>query len=134
MITYPLIQFGTVFLTNDNLSTGIRYIAFVDGLDDIALTDNIQIIKALDGTVFSQFQPVKDTLITVRVPRMDFAKFDAIRDVINAAIAGSTTFNLNITANGEAFTFTAKPGGITYEPTIIANMIENVAFSQYCTD
>lgn len=131
---FPLVQFGSVYLTDDNLSTGTRYIASVDGLAKFALTDNIGVQRALDGTVYSQYQPVKDEEVVIRIPRMDFAKLDAVRDVINTAIAGSTTYALNITENGESFTFTAKPGGLTYDDTLLADKVENVAITQYCTD
>lgn len=133
---FPLVEFvsgmTSVFLTSDNTSTGTRYICSVEGLEKFALTDNIGIQRALDGTVYSQLQPVKDEEVIVRIPRSDFAKFDAIRDLINGAI--STTYSLNITQNGESFTFTAKPGGVTYKPTILVTTVEDVAITQYCTD
>jgi hypothetical protein len=133
-IGYPLIQVGSVYLTNDGLSSGERYIAFVDGLDDLALTDNIGNIRAIDSTIYPQYQAVKDTEIKVRIPRMDWAKFDAVRDVIQTAVTGETTYTLNITVNGEAFTFTAKPGGITYDPSDVADAVESVEIVQFVTD
>jgi hypothetical protein len=133
-IGYPLIQYGSVYLTDDNLSSGNRYIAFVEGLDDLALTDNIGNIRAIDGTIYLQYQAKKDTEIKVRIPKMDWAKFDAVRDVIQTAVTGETTYTLNITVNGEAFTFTAKPRGITYDPSDVADAVEGVTITQYCVD
>jgi hypothetical protein len=133
-IGYPLVQFGSVYLTNDGLVSGERYIAFVDGLDDLALTDNIGNIRAIDGTIYLQYQAKKDTEIKVRIPKMDWAKFDAVRDVIQTAVTGETTYTLNITVNGEAFTFTAKPGGISYDPSDVADAVEGVEITQYVTD
>lgn len=133
-LTYPLIQFGSVYATSDNTNTGTKYIAEIEGLDVLALTHTIQSIKAIDGTVYNQYQGVKDDLIVVRFSRMDFSKFDAIRDVINTAIAGATTYTLNITVNGESFTFTAKPAGITYKGAPLATTVEQVEFRQYVTD
>ena len=134
-IGYPLIKFGaSTYLTDDNLSTGDRYIASVDGLDKLALTHNIGTTRGIDGTVYPQYQAVKDTEIVVRVPRMDFTKCDAIRDIINTAIAGNTTYALDITVNGESFTFTAKPGGVTYSMGEVADHVEDVEITQFCTD
>jgi hypothetical protein len=133
-LSFPLIQLGGVYLTDDGLSTGTRYIAEVEGLDAQALTHTIQTTRAIDGTIYSQYQAIKDMPLKIRIPRMDFAKFDAIRDAINTAIGSSTTYALNITANGESFTFTAKPGGLTYKASILANVVEEVEIDQFVTD
>lgn len=139
MITYPLIQYGSgpgVYATDDNTNTGMRYIAEVDGLEVFALTDNVGTQRALDRTIYSQYQPVKDELVVVRFPRSDIAKWDAIRDVIQAAVTGLTTFTLNITTDEKAFTFTAKPAEepIKYRIVNLPNKFEVVEFRQYCTD
>jgi hypothetical protein len=134
-IGYPLVQFGAVYLTDSGLVGGVRYINLVEGLDQLALTDDIGVTRAIDKTVYIQYQTAnKDVEIIVRVPKMDWTKFDAVRDVINTAITGSTTYTLNITVNGEAFTFTAKPGGITYDPSDVADHVENVSIKSFCTD
>lgn len=133
---YPLIQFGAVYATDDNLSTGDRYISEIEGLEQFALADRIGTESALDFTRYSQVQAVKDMLVRVRFPLIDFAKFDAIRDVVNTAAAGLTTYPLNITINGEAFTFTAKPAenAVTYQVTNLLNKVGIAEFRQYCTD
>ena len=108
-ITYPLIQYSTVYATNDNLSSGTRYIAIVEGLENYQLAENVGAVRALDRTIYNQYQAVKDVPITITFPRIDTTKYDAIRDVIQAAITGNTTFALNITGDLGTFTFTAKP-------------------------
>ena len=131
-ITYPLIQVGTVFCTDDNLSTGTRYIVEVEGL--YALTDTIQSVRAIDGTIYNQYQAVKDVPITVRFPLIDETKGDAIRDVIQTAITGNTTYALNITSDLGTFTFTAKPGSCTFEQSILPDKWANLEILSYCTD
>lgn len=133
-ITYPLVQYGGVYLTDSGLVGGVRYISEFEGLDAIALTHTIQTVRAIDGTIYSQYTAVKDTELIHRIPRIDFAKFDEIRDVINTAIAGSTTYALNITANGESFTFAAKPVSVTYTATVLADMVEDLEIRQFVAD
>jgi hypothetical protein len=132
MITYPLIQFGTEYCTDDNLSTGTRYICEVEGL--YALTDLVQSTRAIDGTIYNQYQTVKDVEITVRFPLIDSTKGDAIRDVVQAAITGSTTYALNITSDLGTFTFTAKPKSVTFEQSILPSKWANLTIASYCTD
>jgi hypothetical protein len=131
-LTYPLIQIGTVYATDDNLSTGTRYIAEIEGL--YALTDLIQSTRAIDGTIYNQYQTVKDVEITVRFPLIDSTKGDAIRDVVQAAITGSTTYALNITSDLGTFTFTAKPKSVTFEQSILPSKWANLTIVSYCTD
>jgi hypothetical protein len=132
MITYPLIQFGTEYCTDDNLSTGTRYICEVEGL--YALTDLVQSTRAIDGTIYNQYQAVKDVEVTVRFPLIDSTKGDAIRDVVQAAITGATTYALNITSDLGTFTFTAKPKSVTFEQSILPDKWSNLTLIQYCTD
>lgn len=107
MITFPLIQYGSVFSTDDNLSTGTRYIVIVEGLEAYQLAEAVGAERALDGTIYLQYQTLKDVPITITFPRIDVTKYDAIRDVIQTAITGNTTFALNITGDMGTFTFTA---------------------------
>jgi hypothetical protein len=132
MITYPLVQFGSVYATDDNLSSGNRYICTVEGL--YALTDLTQSIRAIDGTIYNQYQTVKDVEIVVRFPLIDTTKGDAIRDVVQNAITGATTYALNITADLGTFTFTAKPGSVTFEQSILPGKWANLVITQFCTD
>lgn len=131
-VTYPLVQVGTVYATDDNLSTGDRYICEIEGL--YALTDLVQSIRAIDGTIYNQYQTVKDVPVTVRFPLIDTTKGDAIRDVVQGAITGSTTYALNITADLGTFTFTAKPGSVTFEQSILPSKWANLVLTQFCTD
>ena len=131
-VTYPLIQFGSVYATSDNNSSGTRYISNIEGL--YALTDNIGVQRALDGTIHSQYQTVKDTEIKIRFPLIDATKGDAIRDVVQAAATGLTTYSLNITADLGTFTFTAKPGPVTFEQSILSGKWANFTVTAYVTD
>ena len=132
MITYPLLQFGTVYATEDNLSSGTRYICTVDGL--YALTETIQSVRAIDGTIYNQYQTVKDVPIKITFPLIDSTKGDAIRDVVQTAITGNTTYALNITSDLGTFTFTAKPGPVTFEQSILPGKWLNLQITAYCTD
>lgn len=135
-ITYPLIQFGSVYSTADNLSGGTRYIVVIQGLDGYQLTDNVQAIRALDGTIYNQYQTVKDVPITITFPRIDTTKYDAIRDVMQAAITGETTFALNVTGDMGTFTFTAKPqpNPIGVEQSEQSGYVENFQLRLYVSD
>jgi hypothetical protein len=132
MITYPLIQFGSVYATDNNASNGIRYISNIEGL--YALTDNVGTQRALDGTIYSQIQAVKDVEIIITFPLIDTTKGDAIRDVVQAAVTGNTTYALNITSDAGTFTFTAKPNTCTFEQSILSGKWSNFRISQFCTD
>ena len=136
MPTYALIQFGSVYATDDNTSSGSRYISTIEGLEAYQLTDNVQAIRAIDGTIYNQYVTVKDLPIAVTFPLMDVAKYDAIRDVIQAAITGLTTFALNITADAGTFTFTAKPDSnpISFQTTNLSGKLANVTFRCLVTD
>lgn len=132
-VTYPLIEFGSgVYATSDGTSTGSRSICTVEGL--YALTENIGSERALDGTIYNQYQTVKDTLVTITFPLITTTRGDALRDVVQAAITGSTTYALNITADLGSFTFTAKPGSVTFEQSVLSGYWANLVISQYCTD
>lgn len=134
---YPLIEYGSgVYATSNGTSGGDRYISEIEGLEAYQLAEVVGTNRALDGTIYSQYQTVKDTLITISFPLMETSRFDAIRDVIQAAITGNTTFTLNITSDMGNFTFTAKPAEnpIELSQSILSGKVANVAFRQYCTD
>lgn len=136
MITFPLIQYGSVFSTDDNLSTGTRYIVIVEGLEAYQLAEAVGAERALDGTIYLQYQTLKDVPITITFPRIDVTKYDAIRDVIQTAITGNTTFALNITGDMGTFTFTAKPqpNPIGLVQSEQSGYVENFQTKLYVTD
>lgn len=140
MITYPLIKFGSsLYATSDNTSTGTRYICTISGLDQFQLSDRVGTQAALDGTRYVQYQAVKDALVTITFDGpggIDTTKADAIRDVIQTAVTGATTFSLDITADLGTFTFTAKPAEncITAEQSILSGKLANFTVRCYCTD
>lgn len=134
-ITFALIELGSgVFATDSGLTGGDRLISEIDGLEKFQLTDNVGITRALDKTVYSQYQTIKDELVVIRFPLVPTARFDALRDVIQTAVTGLTTHALNITCDLGTFTFTAKPGGITVKPSILSGFVSDFVISSYCTD
>ena len=136
-VLYPLIEYGSgVYATSDGLIGGDRCISEITGLEVYQLAETVGTQRALDGTIYSQYQTVKDTLITIRFPLMTTARYDALRDVVQAAITGNTTYALNITSDMGNFTFTAKPAEnpISISQSILSGYVANVEFRQYCTD
>ena len=135
-LAYHLIKFGTVYATDNNLVGGTRYISSIEGLDDYQLTDTVQNTRALDLTVYNQYQAVKDMPISVVFPLIDTTKYDAIRDVIQAAITGLTTFALEITGDAGTFTFTAKiaQNPIEFDVSNLPGKLANVRFNLLVTD
>jgi hypothetical protein len=132
-VTYPLIEFGTgVYATSDGTNTGSRAICTIEGLYPI--TETIQSIRALDGTIYNQYQAVKDTLVTIIFPLITSTRGDALRDVVQTAISGNTTYALNITGDLGTFTFTAKPSSVTFEQSILSGYWSNLRISQFVTD
>lgn len=108
---YNLIKFGSsLYLTEDGLSTGVRIISTVTGLEAFQLDSRVQTIKALSGKVYQQYTNVIDVPITINVPLIGTSMHNSIVAVIQAAITGSTTFQLAITGEFGTFTFNAKPG------------------------
>ena len=136
-VTYPLIEFGSgVYATSDGTNTGSRAICNIEGLAAYQLTDNVGSQRALDGTIYNQYQAVKDVPISITFPLMDTTRYDAIRDVVQAAITGLTTFTLNITGDLGTFTFTAKPqpNPIGVEQSILSSKVANFTVRAFVTD
>ena len=135
-ITYPLIKFGSVYATEDNLSSGNRYIATVEGLEQYQLTDAVNVSRALSNKAYIQYQTIQDVPISVLFPLIDTTKYDAIRDVVQAAITGLTTFTLDITGDLGTFTFVAKPNVncIQVEQSILSGKVANFRVNCLVTD
>lgn len=134
---YPLLEFGSgVYATDTGGSGGVRYISEIEGLENYQVSDNIGSIRALDGTIYSQLQAVKDVLVTITFPLIDTTKYGAIKTVIQTAITGATTFTLNITSDMGNFTFTAKPAenAVSIEQSILSGKVVNFRIRAYCTD
>lgn len=131
-ITYPLIEFGSgVYATDTGGVGGNRMICIIDGLNIVA--EEIGGITAIDGSRYAQYQTAKP-LVTITFPLATTARFDAIRDVVQAAITGNTTFALNITGDIGTFTFTATPNSCTAVPSILSGYVSNFVVSAYCVD
>lgn len=131
-VVYPLLEFGSgVYATSTGGSSGNRLICTVEGLNIVA--EEIGGISALDFTRYAQYQTAKP-LVTITFPLITTARFDAIRDVVQTAITGNTTFTLNITADLGTFTFTATPNECTAEQSILSGYVSNFRVSAYCVD
>jgi hypothetical protein len=131
-ITYPLIEFGTgVYATDTGLVGGNRMICSIEGLNIVA--EAIGGITAIDGTRYAQYQTLKP-LVTITFPLATTARFDAIRDVVQNAITGNTTFALNITGDIGSYTFTATPDSCTAEPSILSGYVSNFRVSAFCVE
>ena len=136
-ITYPLIKFGaSLYMTNDNLSTGTRYIAEVSGLDAFKVTDQVQVTRALSNKAYINYQTIQDMPVEIVFPLIDTTKGAAVIAVIQAAITGLTTFTLDITGDAGTFTFTAKPDEdpISFEQSILSGKWANFTVRALCTD
>ncbi len=131
-VTYPLIEFGSgIFATDTGGTGGNRLICEITGLNIVA--EEIGGITALDFTRYAQYQTAKP-LVTVTFPLVPTARFDAIRDVFQAAMTGNTTYAFNVTADIGTFTFTATPNSCTAEPSILSGYVSNFQISAFCVD
>jgi hypothetical protein len=133
-ITYPLVKYGaSLYATSTGLVGGTRYICTIEGLN--LLTEKVGGISALDLTRYPQYQTAKP-LVSITYPLMDTAMFDSIRDVVQAAITGSTTFAWDITCDLGTFTFTATPAedAVTAEQSILSGYVADFTVRAYCVD
>lgn len=115
---WNLIQIGNEYLTDDTSSTGDKAINTIAGMDKFGIGQAAGHNKALDGTVYTQFQAIKDAEVTISVPKMESSVYDAIRDVFTAWIATPTDFTFNVTGVPENFSGTAKPRWEGEQPPI----------------
>jgi hypothetical protein len=137
MVAFPLIKFGaSLYMTDDNLSTGNRYIATVEGLDAFKVTDQVNVVRALSNKAYNQYQTILDMPVSITFPLIDTTKGAAVIAVVQAAITGLTTFALDITGDAGTFTFTAKPDEdpISFEQTILSSKWANFTVRCLCTD
>jgi len=125
---YNLVKFGSVYATDDNLSTGTRYITRVSGTDALNNVNTVGSLRALSNVAYMQFGEVADVPISINFPLIDTAKFDAIKAVFDAATTALTTFALEITGEPGTFVLTAKPVRITHSGNYQNGKLVDVTF------
>lgn len=133
---YNLIKFGSsLYLTEDGLSTGTRLISTVTGLEAFQLDSRVQTIKALSGKAYQQYSGVVDVPITINVPLIQTSMHNAIVAVIQAAITGSTTFQLAINGEFGNLSFNAKPGDppVSFPGEYQNSKIKNAVYKCFVT-
>lgn len=110
---YPQIKINNRFLTENEADGGTKCIAVVRGLDAITPAKDNQVIKALNGTPYSQ---ISDTLkgkpIALEFPKIEKEDHEDIMVEINAYLNSGTAITLNITGGtyGEFTNLSVVPG------------------------
>jgi hypothetical protein len=126
---FNLVKFGSnVYATEDNLSTGTRYITRVTGTNALQLDSHIGSLNSLSNVAYMQYSERNDVPIDVEFPLIDAAKFEAIKDVFQAAVTALTTFALEIDGDPGTFTLTAKPVAIEHDGNFQNGKLVNVKF------
>jgi hypothetical protein len=104
---HALVQINSVYLSKNGLVGGIPCQTEIGGLDALAVSDAIEIIKALDGTPYMQVtSPMKGKPISIGFNQMEESVYDSIVAIIQAYVTSSTAITLNIT-NSPYGTFTS---------------------------
>lgn len=84
MARYNAIQIGTVYLTNTGLVGGTPCKTSVAGLDGLKPQFNKNILKAIDGTPFSQFTALKKGIdLEITIDWITKSVFDAINVIFD---------------------------------------------------
>jgi hypothetical protein len=95
---WNLVQINSFYLTDTGGSGGSKYQARVEGLDQLALTDSIQVSKSLSGKPYLQGN---DTLvgkpISISLDNILETAHDSIVAIIQAYITSGTAITLNFT-------------------------------------
>jgi len=124
MARYNAIQIGNVYLTSTGLAGGTPCKTSVTGLEPLKPALKKNIIKAIDGTPYSQvFANDKGFDIEIKIDWLASSVFDAINalfatadstdGVVAIVIAGDFgTFNFNAISNSEFLKFDKFSSGI----------------------
>ena len=95
---WNLVQINSFYLTDTGLVGGSKYQTEVSGLDQLALTDSVQVIKALSGKPYLQ---VSNTLvgkpISISLENILETAHDSIVAIIQAYITSGTAITLHFT-------------------------------------
>ena len=92
-----LVQINSVYLSKDGLITGIPCKTEIGGLDQLATTESVQVIKALSGKPYLQVTETQlGKPISIGFTQMEEAVYDSIVAIIQAYITSSTAITLSI--------------------------------------
>ena len=107
---FNAIQIGSVYLTSTGLVGGKPCKTSVNGLQSLKPAKNKNIIKAIDGTPFSQFTSLKKGIdLEVSIDWLDDSVFDDINDVFDDSDDNEATFALVVSGDGGTFTVNVVP-------------------------
>lgn len=131
MQNYWLVKIGSVYLTDDGLSTGSPCRVEVTGLSTLYQDYAISMRKSADNTPYGFTIPTngRGVDITVKIVSMGFTQFDAIMNEINTALAGEDTISMEISQGTTDFTFDALPGPVQQPGSFVAGRLNNAEFN-----
>ena len=121
------IQLGSLWLTDDNLSTGNGYINEIEGISVLKRGKVGQANVALDGTVWKQRFPVKGSPLRISFNLMESADFESLVTILNACDVGS---DIAFTISGDTGTYygtaTTADEYLDYDSTYLNGKIAGV--------
>lgn len=126
---YTRIKIGTIFLTEGGTATGTRYAATVEGLDKFFTTTQAKIIPALDGTLYRQTLPADDPRISIKIPALRLAEYNALRTLIQSAATSGATIPLEFVGHLGTFVFNAFFESFTQEGEHLSDSVKDATFT-----
>jgi hypothetical protein len=111
MARFNLIQIGTLYLTDDETSTGLKAKTTVSGLDDLLNAYTGATVIPISGKPFN-FTRVNDgagVFLQLKPYVVDSDLLSDLNDLFNTALAGDSTINVVITGDTGSFDLECKP-------------------------
>lgn len=110
MARYNAIQIGDIYLTSTGLVGGKPCKTSVNGLQALKPALLKSVIKAIDGTPFSQTSAGKKGIdLEISIDWLAQSVYDDINDIFDGADNDGTTFDLVIAGDGGTFTLDVVP-------------------------
>lgn len=96
---YPLVQLESIYLTKTGASNGTPCKIKVSGLEALAVTNDFQVVKALNGLPYVQVSDAQlGKPISLAFEQMEESVYDSIVTEIQAVLSGSKSeLDLEIT-------------------------------------
>ncbi len=94
---WNLIQINSLYLTDNQSAGGVKYISVVRGLDQLAVTASIQVIKSLSGKPHLNSTALLGKPISIELENILETDHDAVVDIIQAYIDDATAITLSFT-------------------------------------
>jgi hypothetical protein len=110
MEAWHSIQIGSLWLTQDNTSSGNPMINNISNLGAIKNGRLSQVITALDGEVWKQRVPLKGMPFSINFPAIDETNFNALEAIVNAADAADSSLSVVISGLTGTYYLTVKTG------------------------